>query len=88
MQCAMGKQAMGIVAVNQLQRFDTLNYLCYPMRPLVITKTMELTGCTQLPAGQNAIIAVMAFSGYDIEDALVINKVALPALFLCSESLQ
>eukprot|EP00123_Amoebidium_parasiticum_P016330 comp23392_c4_seq1/m.38764 comp23392_c4_seq1/g.38764 ORF comp23392_c4_seq1/g.38764 comp23392_c4_seq1/m.38764 type:complete len:1167 (-) comp23392_c4_seq1:231-3731(-) len=74
-QCAMGKQAIGVIAHNQLQRFDTLNYLLvYPMRPMVITRTLELTGYTQLPAGQNAIIAVMSYSGYDIEDALILNK--------------
>ncbi|KAJ3622585.1 hypothetical protein Zmor_004495 [Zophobas morio] len=74
-QCAMGKQAVGIIALNQLMRFDTLNYmLVYPQCPLVITRTLELTGYTQLPAGQNAMVAVMSYSGYDIEDALILNK--------------
>jgi len=51
-------------------RFDTLLYnLVYPQRPLVTTKTIELIQFDKLPAGQNAIIAVMSFTGYDIEDA-------------------
>jgi len=28
-------------------------------------------------SGQNAIVAVMSYSGYDIEDAIVLNKAAL-----------
>ena len=64
----MGKQAIGVIGYNQLNRFDTLNYLLvYPMRPLVQTKTISLIHFDQLPAGQNAIVAVMSFSGYDIE---------------------
>ena len=74
-QCAMGKQAIGAIAYNQFTRIDTLLYLMvYPQKPLVTTRTIELVKFDKLPAGQNAIVAVMSYSGYDIEDALVLNK--------------
>uniref|UniRef100_A0A2P2MN85 DNA-directed RNA polymerase n=1 Tax=Rhizophora mucronata TaxID=61149 RepID=A0A2P2MN85_RHIMU len=77
-QCAMGKQAMGNIAYNQLCRMDTLLYLLvYPQRPLLTTKTIELVGFDKLGAGQNATVAVMSYSGYDIEDAIVMNKASL-----------
>jgi DNA-directed RNA polymerase III subunit RPC2 len=77
-QCAMGKQAIGSIAYNQYQRIDTLLYLmCYPQHPMVRTKTIEMIGYDKLPAGQNATVAVMSYSGYDIEDALVLNKASL-----------
>ncbi|ODQ63146.1 DNA-directed RNA polymerase III [Nadsonia fulvescens var. elongata DSM 6958] len=74
-QCAMGKQAIGAIAYNQFNRIDTLLYLMvYPQQPMVKTKTIELINYDKLPAGQNATVAVMSYSGYDIEDALVLNK--------------
>jgi DNA-directed RNA polymerase III subunit RPC2 len=74
-QCAMGKQAIGAIAYNQFNRIDTLLYtLVYPQRPMVITKTIQLVHYDKLPAGQNATVVVMSYSGYDIEDALVLNK--------------
>jgi DNA-directed RNA polymerase III subunit RPC2 len=76
-QCAMGKQSIGAIAYNQLNRIDTLLYLSvYPQQPMVKTKTIELIGYDKLPAGQNATVAVMSYSGYDIEDALILNKVS------------
>jgi DNA-directed RNA polymerase III subunit RPC2 len=70
-QCAMGKQAIGAIAYNQFNRIDTLLYLMvYPQQPMVKTRTIELIHYDKLPAGQNATVAVMSYSGYDIEDAL------------------
>lgn len=77
-QCAMGKQAMGSIGYNQRNRIDTLLYfLCYPQVPLVRTKTIDLIQFDKLPAGQNATVAVMSYSGYDIEDALILNKASV-----------
>lgn len=74
-QCAMGKQAIGAIASNQFLRIDTLLYLMvYPQKPMVKTRAIELVKYDKLPAGQSATIAVMSYSGYDIEDALVLNK--------------
>lgn len=77
-QCAMGKQAMGSMAYNQHQRMDTLLYLLvYPQKPLVKTKILDLIQFEKLGAGQNATVAVMSYSGYDIEDAIIMNKASL-----------
>ncbi|XP_063405449.1 DNA-directed RNA polymerase III subunit RPC2-like isoform X2 [Mytilus trossulus] len=77
-QCAMGKQAMGTIGYNQRNRIDTLLYLlCYPQAPLVKSKTIEMINFDKLPAGINATVAVMSYSGYDIEDALILNKASV-----------
>ena len=69
---------MGPVAHNQWDRIDTIMYmLIYPHRPLVKTRTIDLIGYQQLPAGHNATVAVMCYSGYDIEDALILSRASL-----------
>ena len=74
-QSAMGKQAIGTIAINQYARFDGLIYtMVYPHKPMVKTRTLDLVNFDNIPAGQNACIAVMSYSGYDIEDAVVLNK--------------
>lgn len=77
-ECAMGKQAMGCIAMNQFNRTDTLLLgLVYPQKPLCTSKTLNLVKFHHLGAGQNASVAVMSYSGYDIEDAIIMNKSAL-----------
>lgn len=61
-----------------MSRVDTLLLaLVYPQTPLVRTKTIEFTGYDKFPSGHNASLAVMSYSGYDIEDAVVINKASI-----------
>ena len=50
---------------------------CVLQKPLVTTKTLDMISFDQLPGGQNAVIAVMSYSGYDIEDATILNKASL-----------
>lgn len=77
-QCAMGKQALGLAGLNQYQRIDTVMYqLVYSQRPLVESRTSKISKYDKLPAGQNATIAVMSYSGFDIEDAVIINKASI-----------
>eukprot|EP00835_Amoeboradix_gromovi_P003771 NODE_262_length_12566_cov_0.133392.p1 type:complete len:873 gc:universal NODE_262_length_12566_cov_0.133392:8770-11388(+) len=77
-QCAMGKQAQGFISYNMLHRIDTLLYmLVYSQKPMVKSKTIDYINYDQLPAGHNAVVAVMSYSGYDIEDALILNKSSL-----------
>lgn len=77
-QSAMGKQALGTVCMNQYIRADTVLLLgAYPQRPLCRSKAMNLTNYEKLGAGINAMVCVMSYSGYDIEDAQVYNKSSL-----------
>lgn len=74
-QCAMGKQAIGHIATNVKKRFDSsILQLNYTHRPIAASKVLDIVKYNQIPSGFNAMVAVMSFSGYDIEDAIILNQ--------------
>ena len=66
-------QAIGLMANNFPLRTDTkFNVLAYPQAPFVSTKVSGIM--EQYPEGQNIIIAIMCHDGYNMNDAIIMNK--------------
>ncbi len=77
-EAGMVKQALGLFSANLHIRLDTRGHtLHYPQMPLVKTHPMDIIGFDKRPAGQNFIIAMMSYEGFNIEDALIINRASI-----------
>lgn len=77
-QAAMSKQAISPYMLGHHHNLDkkTMN-LCYAQRPLVQTMTSQLSGELEAPAGQSVLVAIQCFTGYNQEDACIINRAAI-----------
>lgn len=77
-QAAMGKQALGLPASNIFNRYDTVTHVLHnPHVPIVDTKISEFIGTPVLPSGQSLIVAIMAYSGYNQEDSIIVSAGAI-----------
>lgn len=74
-QCQMGKQTMGLPMHSFCYRPDTKLYrLQTPQRPIAVTEAYDKYAIDDYPLGTNAVVAVLAYTGYDMEDAMIVNK--------------
>ncbi|MEM2025425.1 MAG: DNA-directed RNA polymerase subunit B, partial [Desulfurococcaceae archaeon] len=74
-EAAMAKQALGLSTANFQRRSDTRGHLLhYPQKPLVSTKAIDIINYNNRPSGQNFVTAVLTYTGYNIEDAVILNK--------------
>lgn len=67
------RQGLGLYAANFPVRIDTdVSLLHYAQKPLVRSFTYDTLNVH--PVGQNVVLAVMPFEGYNVDDAIVLNK--------------
>jgi DNA-directed RNA polymerase subunit B len=72
---AMAKQSLGFsTPLMNASTYVRQHFMLYPQIPIVSTKAINLLGLDERPTGQNCIVAVLPFEGYNIEDAVVFNK--------------
>ena len=76
-QCQMGKQTMGTACHAWKHRTDNKMYrIQNPQVPIVQNQVQSEYMMDEYPQGTNAVVAVIAYTGYDMEDAMIINKAA------------
>ena len=75
---SQSKQGVSLYATNWKNRYDNnAHVLCYGETPLSRTIYTDYLGEGKMPYGQNIVVAIAAYTGYNQEDGIVINKDAL-----------
>lgn len=76
-QCQMGKQTMGTPGAAIRYRTDNKSYrLQTGQTPIVRAPLHNTYGFDNFPNGMNAVVAVISYTGYDMDDAMILNKSA------------
>ena len=76
--CGQTKQAVSLYSSNFKNRMDTMGVvLNYGENPLVRSRYLKYITQEEHPYGENAIVAIACYTGYNVEDALIFNEAAI-----------
>jgi len=76
--CGQAKQGVSLFHTNFTNRIDKTSYILnYGQTPLVKSRYLKYVTKEKHPYGENAIVAIMCYSGYNVEDAVIINRASL-----------
>ena len=76
--CGQSKQGVSLYHSNYQNRIDKMGVILnYGQMPLTKSRYLKYINREQHPYGENAIVAIMCYSGYNVEDAVLINKGSL-----------
>ena len=76
--CGQSKQAVSMYHTNYQMRIDKMGVvLNYGQIPLVKSRYLQYINNEEIPYGVNAIVAIMCYTGYNVEDAILINEGAI-----------
>jgi len=76
-QYAQGRQAMGMYSSNYRDRLDISFILYHVQKPIVSTRTSKYINSEILPSGENSVVAIACYTGYNQEDSLIFNKTSI-----------
>ena len=73
--CGQSKQAVSVYHTNYQSRIDKMGVILnYGQIPLLKSRYLDYINKEEQPYGVNAIVAIMAYTGYNVEDAILINE--------------
>ena len=76
--CGQSKQAVSVYHSNYQMRIDKMGVILnYGQTPLIKSRYLEYVNNEEQPYGINAIVAIMSYTGYNVEDAILINEGAI-----------
>jgi len=76
--CGQSKQAVSVYHSNYQMRIDKMGVILnYGQIPLIKSRYLEYINNEEQPYGVNAIVAIMCYTGYNVEDAILINEASI-----------
>lgn len=73
--CGQSKQAVSVFHTNYQMRIDKMSVILnYGQVPLIKSKYLEYINREEQPYGVNALVAIMSYTGYNVEDAILVNE--------------